>query len=126
MTEINEKDVEFSRMLVDQVSDPWTLRILWALCPGTQPARFNQIKRSVGSISQKTLTQCLRRLERNGILERRVISAKPLGVEYSVTELGHSLEKPMGAMYEWAKQHEAQVRRAQASYDRKVRHQGAN
>jgi DNA-binding HxlR family transcriptional regulator len=119
--EINEKDVEFSRLLVDQVSDPWTLRIFWALCPGSKPARFNEIKRRVGAISQKTLTRCLRRLERNGILERRVIAAKPLGVEYSVTALGLSLEKPMGAMYDWAKKHEAQVRRAQASYDRKAR-----
>ena len=82
--------------------------------------RFNEIKRSVGSISQKTLTQCLRRLDRNGILERRVIAAKPLGVEYSVTALGHSLEKPVGAMYEWAKQHEAHVREAQVSYDKKM------
>lgn len=119
LSKINENNVEFARILVDQVSDPWTFRILLALCPGTEPMRFNEIKRRVGSISQKTLTQCLRRLERNGILERRVITAKPLGVEYSVTALGHSLEKPMGAVYDWAKRHAGQVRRAQTAYDKK-------
>lgn len=119
MAQVNEQDIELSRWLVDEIADPWTIRILWALCPGTEPVRFNEIKRRVGRISQKTLTQCLRRLERNGMLQRTVIAAKPLGVQYAVTPLGQSLEDPIATLLTWAEKHVPEVRRAQASYDRK-------
>ena len=74
-------DFELSRLLLDQLADKWTILVLEVFCDGPEPVRFNEIKRRVQGISQKTLTQCLRRLERNGILKRTVIAAAPLGVE---------------------------------------------
>src|SRR5260370_33457466 len=88
--------VEVSRLVLDQLADKWTILVLSTFCGGTQAVCFNEIRRRVPGISQKTLTQCLRRLERNGIVERRVIIAAPLGVEYSVTPLGWTLAEPFG------------------------------
>lgn len=89
-------DVELNRLLLDQLADKWTILILQVFCGGPEPVRFNEIKRRVQGVSQKTLTRCLRRLERNGILERRVVEAAPLGVEYSITPLGWTIAEPFG------------------------------
>ena len=75
------------------------------------------LKRAVPGISQKTLTQCLRQLERSGLVARRVLTDSPLGVEYSVTPLGDTLEAPILALYNWTRQYSAAVRTAQAAYD---------
>jgi DNA-binding HxlR family transcriptional regulator len=112
---------ESSRLLLDQLADKWTIRILRSFCPGNAPVRFNEIKRRVVGISQKTLTQCLRKLERNGILERRVIAASPLGVEYSITSLGMTLQGPMESLHLWAKEHVASVLVAQKNFDGQAR-----
>ncbi len=120
MTKIPKaEDPELSRLLLDQLADKWTIRILWAFCPGPAPVRFNEIKRRVSGISQKTLTQCLRSLERSGILERRVISAAPLGVEYCITPLGMTLKEPMNSLYLWAEQNVASVLCAQEKFDKR-------
>jgi DNA-binding HxlR family transcriptional regulator len=110
-------DVALDRLLLDQLADKWSLLVLRAFCHGPEPLRFNEIKRRVQGISQKTLTQCLRRLERNGILMRRVIAAAPLGVEYSVTPLGDTLAEPFAAMQRWAEKHLPEVQEAQARFD---------
>src|ERR1700747_1328688 len=75
-------------------------------------ARFNPLKRSVLGISQKTPTQCLRQLERSGLDARRVLTDSPLGVEYSFTQLGETLEPPFTALYKWTRQYSAAVRTA--------------
>jgi DNA-binding HxlR family transcriptional regulator len=82
-------------------------------------ARFNVLKRSVPGISQKMLTQCLRQLERSGLVVRRVLTESPVGVEYSLTKLGETLEAPVAALYEWTGKHSAAVRDAQKSFDAK-------
>jgi len=74
-------------------------------------------RRSVPGISQKTLTQCLRQLERSGLVERRVLTDSPLGVEYSFTRLGDTLETPIRALNNWTRQYSAAVRTAQGAYD---------
>jgi len=111
------ENTEPSRLLLDQLADKWTLRVLRTFCPGFDPVRFNEIKRRVSGISQKTLTQNLRNLERSGILQRRVISAAPLGVEYSITPLGMTLEEPLNSLRLWAERHVAQVLKAQQEFD---------
>ena len=103
------------RVLLDQITDKWSILILAALCP--KPLRFNEIKRSLDGITQKALSQSLRRLERSGILSRRVIPATQVAVEYSVTPLGRTLEGPFTALYGWTVDHSAAVRRAQAEFD---------
>jgi DNA-binding HxlR family transcriptional regulator len=104
------------RLLLDQLADKWTILVLGAFCTGGA-VRFNEIKRRVEGISQKTLTQCLRRLERNGIVERKLVSAAPIGVEYSVTPLGNTLEGPFLAIQGWAEKHLPEVLHAQSTFD---------
>src|ERR1700730_15294804 len=108
--------VRLDRVLLDQIAGRWQLLILGALCDHGHKARFNVLKRAVPGISQKTLTQCLRQLERSGLVARRVLTDSPL-VEYSVTPLGDTLEAPILALYNWTRQCSAAVRTAQAAYD---------
>ena len=112
-----EMSVRLDRVLLDQITGRWHLLILSALCDHAGKARFNALKRAVPGISQKTLTQCLRRLERSGLVARRVLTDSPLGVEYSFTPLGDTLEAPIMAVYNWTRRYSAAVRAAQAAYD---------
>lgn len=89
--------------------------ILSVLC--TKPQRFNVIKRRLEGITQKALTQALRRLERNGLIARRVITSSPIAVEYSITPLGASLQDPFQALYTWALEHIADLEQAQLAFD---------
>jgi len=103
-------------MVLDQLADKWAVRIFCAYYPDMAPIRFNELKRRVGGISQKILSQQLRKLERSGLLERRVLAGRVLGVEYAITPLGHTLREPISALYEWAEAHAGEVRAAQASF----------
>ena len=78
-----------TRELLEQLADKWSVLLLLALSDG--PVRFNALKRKVEGITQKMLGQTLRRLERNGLVERRVFATVPVTVEYEVTPLGRSL-----------------------------------
>lgn len=109
---------ELTRLLLDQLADKWTLRILFSLCPWDEPVRFNELKRRVRGVSQKTLTQCLRRLERNGLVSRTIVAAAPLGVEYQFTRLGQTLTGPFMALHGWAEKFGPRVAAAQAAFDR--------
>ncbi len=64
------------------------------------PHRFNAIKRRLEGVTQKALTQCLRRLERNGLISRHVISS-PLAVQYEITPLGNTLQQPLRQLHAW-------------------------
>ncbi len=104
-----------SRLLFDQIADKWSMMVLTVLDPG--PARFNEIKRRLEGVTQKALTQCLRRLERNGLILRRVIPTSPVGVEYEITPLGRSLQHPFKALYKWTLENMAEVDKARAAFD---------
>jgi DNA-binding HxlR family transcriptional regulator len=104
-----------SRLLLDQIADKWSVLILAALCDG--PLRFNAIKRRLEGITQKALTQSLRRLERNGIVARRVIAASPVAVEYRVTPLGRTLKQPFQALHAWTVDHLPDVEEARQAFD---------
>jgi len=103
------------RALLDQLMDKWTMLILKALSGG--PLRFNALKHRLDGVTQKSLTQCLRRLERNGIVERRVIPASPVAVEYEITALGRSLCKLFLSIYGWMVDHREEIAEARLSYD---------
>jgi len=111
--------VRMDRVLLDQIAGQWNLLILSALCDHEGRARFNVLKRSVPGISQKMLTQCLRQLEQSGLVARLVLTESPVGVEYSFTKLGETLEAPITALYQWTSKHSAAVRDAQKSFDAK-------
>jgi DNA-binding HxlR family transcriptional regulator len=109
---------DFDRLLLDQIADRWTILVLGAICSADgSRIRFNALRREIDGISQKTLTQCLRQLERNGLVERRLIDGAPPGVEYSITRLGRTLDKPFDALNAWTRDHAAAIRSAQAAFD---------
>ena len=111
-------EAEATRPVLDQIADKWSVMILGVVC--TQPARFNAIKRRLGHITHKALTQALRRLERNGLVVRRVIATSPVAVEYAITPLGLTLQQPFAALHAWAVSHGSEVAQAQATFDRRV------
>ncbi|MDO4910793.1 MAG: helix-turn-helix domain-containing protein [Corynebacterium sp.] len=87
------------------ISNKWKVLILRDLMEGTK--RFNELKRSVGNVSQKVLTTQLREMEANGLLNRTVYAEVPPRVEYSLTELGHSLKPILDAMQHWGEDYKA-------------------
>ena len=107
-----------SRALFDQVTDKWSMMVLTVLDSG--PIRFNAIKRQVQGVTQKALTQCLRRLENNGLVTRPVLPMSPVAVEYEISELGRTLQKPLMALHEWSLLKLEDVQMARASYDATV------
>lgn len=88
--------VETTLMLI---SDRWKVLIIRDLLDGTK--RFGELKKSIGSISQKVLTSNLRAMEESGLLTRKVYPEVPPKVEYTLTETGYSLEPILDAMKEW-------------------------
>ena len=100
------------------VGDKWTVLIVMVL--REQPRRFNDIKRTVGGISQQMLTRTLKALERDGMLTRTVYPTVPPQVEYSLTALGHSLAEPVMRLGEWAGTHLEEIEDNRFRYDRMV------
>ena len=103
-------------LVLSQLADKWVIRIFCAFCPEMAPIRFNELKRRVGGISQKVLSQQLRKLEQSGLLERRVLPGRLLGVEYAITPLGLTFQEPVAALSKWAEAHAQDIRAAQASF----------
>jgi DNA-binding HxlR family transcriptional regulator len=103
-----------TRPILDQIADKWSMMTMAVLA---EPKRFNQIKRRLEGVTQRVLTQTLRRLERNGMIERRVLPTSPVGVEYSLTPLGESLREPFSHLYSWAVEHADDIVARQRAYD---------
>lgn len=106
-----------TRPILDQVADKWSMMILTVL---EEPTRFNEIKRQLEGVTQRVLTQTLRRLERNGLVERRILPTSPVGVEYSLTALGESFREPFIRLYEWSLAHSDEIETAQREYDARL------
>lgn len=87
------------------LSGKWKLRILWHLSKGT--VRFNELQRRLGEITTKTLTQQLRELEEQHILQRVVYPERPPKVEYSLTELGLTILPVLQALCDWGTAYQA-------------------
>ncbi|MGA5187476.1 winged helix-turn-helix transcriptional regulator [Streptomyces griseoincarnatus] len=103
------------RELLDQVLDKWSLSVLNELCE--RPCRFNDLRRAIPAVTQKSLTATLRRLERNGIVEREVVSSRPVAVEYRITPLGKTTRRPVDVLLEWATAHMPEIERARDAFD---------
>ena len=97
--------VETTLMLI---GGKWKVLILRDLMPGTK--RFGELRRSIGSVSQKVLTAQLRDMEACGLVDRRVHAEVPPRVEYSLTELGRSLRPILDAMWAWGEAYKVQHR----------------
>ena len=101
--------------ILSRVGDKWTVLVVRQLAQG--PRRFSEIRRALGSISQKMLTTTLRGLERDGFVTRKVYPSVPPKVEYTLTELGHDLSGPVDALGEWALRNAERVEGAQRKFD---------
>ena len=87
------------------IGDKWKVLILRDLMDGTK--RFGELKKSIGSVSQKVLTAQLRDMEEKKLLERKVYAEVPPRVEYTLTEIGYSLKPILDAMSAWGEQYKA-------------------
>lgn len=96
--------VETTLMLI---GNKWKVLILRDLMPGTK--RFGELKKSIGSVSQKVLTAQLRDMEQSGLVNRKVYAEVPPRVEYSLTELGQSLKPILEAMGNWGEGYKASI-----------------
>lgn len=103
------------RELLDQVLDKWSLSVLSELCE--RPCRFNELRRAIPTVTQKSLTATLRRLERNGVVERRMLATRPVAVEYRITPLGKTMREPVDALLAWCVTHMPAVEHARQVYD---------
>lgn len=83
------------------IGGKWKGVILWHLCHKT--LRFSQLRRRLQGVTQKMLTQQLRELERDGLVNRKVYAEVPPRVEYSLTELGHTLESTLRQLCDWGR-----------------------
>jgi DNA-binding HxlR family transcriptional regulator len=102
-------------LLLDRVANKWAVLVMATLCRG--PLRFNELKRSIGGISQKMLSQTVRGLERDGLISRTVSPTVPVTVEYAITPLGETLARTMDAVRIWSADHIAEVIAARAAFD---------
>jgi len=98
-----------------RVGDKWTILVVGELGPG--PRRFNEIRKALGSISQRMLTLTLRGLERDGLVTRTVFPTIPPKVEYELTALGRSLLVPVSGIGLWARQNRAAIQEARERFD---------
>lgn len=104
-----------SRQVLDRIGDRWTVLIVDALSSGE--VRFGELSKRVDGISQKMLTQTLRGLERDGIVQRTVYAEVPPRVDYRLTALGHSLRGPVNALVGWASTNIDAINSARAAFD---------
>jgi DNA-binding HxlR family transcriptional regulator len=98
-----------------RVGDKWTVLVVGVL--GDGPRRFNEIRRSLGSISQRMLTLTLRGLERDGLVTRTAYATIPPRVDYELTRLGRSLLEPVNGLGRWARQNRAAIQAARLRFD---------
>ncbi|MBL7494003.1 helix-turn-helix transcriptional regulator [Frankia sp. AgB1.9] len=107
-----------TRQIVDRIGDRWSLLVLYALEGGT--LRFQELRRTVDGISQKMLTQTVRGLERDGLVERTVHAVIPPRVDYCLTPLGRGLSSRIAELRIWAYTHIDEVNDARTAFDERV------
>src|SRR5229473_2712270 len=99
-----------------RIGDKWSVLVVSRLGAGSM--RFNELRRSIGGISQRMLTLTLRGLERDGLVTRTVFPTIPPRVDYELTDLGRGLWQPVEALGKWASDHRTEIEDARARFDR--------
>ena len=103
-----------SQQVLELIANKWSALVIYALAQGTK--RYSELQREIGGVSQKMLTQTLRSLERDGLVERTVYPVVPPKVEYSLTPLGRTLIEPLRSICKWAETHLHQLLVARARH----------
>ena len=101
--------------LLSRIGDKWTVLVVQTLADGSK--RFNELRREIPSVSQRMLTLTLRNLERDGLVSRTVTPTIPPRVDYKLTALGRSLQKPIIGLADWALDNVDAIHDAQARFD---------
>jgi DNA-binding HxlR family transcriptional regulator len=101
--------------VLSRVGDKWTVLVVSTL--GDGPKRFNELRKALGSISQRMLTLTLRALERDGLVTRTVFPTIPPRVDYELTKLGRSLLYPVSELGLWARKNRAAIQYARHRFD---------
>lgn len=104
MTNINENWGDPLELVWKIIGGKWKVQIISNLLEGKK--RFNEIRKTMPQITQKMLTNALRDLEKDGVIERRVYAEVPARVEYRLTEMGKSLESLVTNMNQWGKHYQ--------------------
>jgi DNA-binding HxlR family transcriptional regulator len=101
--------------VLSRVGDKWTVLVVSTL--GDGPKRFNELRKALGSISQRMLTLTLRALERDGLVTRTVFPTIPPRVDYELTRLGRSLLEPVSELGLWARKNRTAIQDARRRFD---------
>jgi DNA-binding HxlR family transcriptional regulator len=105
--------------VLSRIGDKWSLMVVGMLSRnGT--LRFNELKRLINGVSQRMLTLTLRNLERDGLVSRTIYPEVPPRVEYSLTEMGKTLQGPINALWDWSAEHHASIVDAREIYDQRL------
>jgi DNA-binding HxlR family transcriptional regulator len=105
--------------VLERVGDKWSVLVVVML--GEGPKRFNELRRSIATISQRMLTLTLRGLERDGLVSRTAFATIPPRVDYELTELGCSLLQPVRLLGAWAREHHSRIVEARRRFDTRAR-----
>jgi DNA-binding HxlR family transcriptional regulator len=103
------------REVLNRVGDKWSVLIVGLLADG--PKRFSELRRAIEGISQRMLTLTLRGLERDGLVIRTVYPTIPPRVEYQLTELGRTLQRPIQSLAKWAQENRERIQQSRNRYD---------
>lgn len=103
------------REVLNRVGDKWSVLIVGLLADGAK--RFSELRRTIEGISQRMLTLTLRGLERDGLVTRTVYPTIPPRVEYQLTELGRTLQKPIQSLAKWAQENRERIQQSRNRYD---------
>jgi DNA-binding HxlR family transcriptional regulator len=110
-----EEDCHAISETLARIGDKWTLLVVELLADG--PMRFNEIRRTIGNISQRMLTLTVRGLERDGLVTRTVYPTIPPRVDYELTKLGRTLREPVMAIANWARKNRPTIAEARKVFD---------
>jgi len=102
------------RNVLDRIGDRWSLLVLLTLAQGTH--RFTELQRAIGDVSKRMLAETVRKLERDGLISRKVYPSVPPKVEYQLCPLGKSLVAQLLPLVEWANKNHDKVRKARNAY----------
>lgn len=112
--DISISECSYSKVL-EIIANKWSALVIYALEDGI--IRYGEISRRIDGISKKMLTQTLRQLERDGLVQRDMTPSVPPIVEYSLTKLGESLLEPLSALKQWTRTNYSLVELARSSFD---------